>query len=77
MLFGTSTDVVNGLSTVSSSLFNDVLPYLTLVIGIILAFYVIERLIDVLWFKKENETMARADRAIAEFERLDKLTDKE
>lgn len=48
MLFGTTTDAYSGLSAVASSAFNDFWPYLVLVIGIPLAFFIIEMLIDLI-----------------------------
>jgi hypothetical protein len=48
MLFSTTTDVFVGLSSVASAAFNDFWPYLVMVIGIPLAFFIIEMLIDIL-----------------------------
>jgi len=48
MLFGTTTDAYSGLSAVSGAAFNDFWPYLVLVIGIPLAFFIIEMLIDLI-----------------------------
>lgn len=48
MLFSTTTDAYSGLSSVASTTFNDFWPYLVLVIGIPLAFFIIEILIDLI-----------------------------
>lgn len=48
MLFSTTTDVFVGLSSVASALFNDIWLYLVLVIGVLLALFFIEMLLDIL-----------------------------
>jgi len=48
MLFSTTTSVYSGLSSVASAAFNDFWPYLVMVIGIPLAFFIIEMLIDLI-----------------------------
>lgn len=42
MLFATSTDVYGQLKTVTGATFNDFLPYIVVLIGIILGFFIIE-----------------------------------
>ena len=66
------TDVYGGISQVSTSAFNDVLPYLILIIGVILAFYIIEVLIGIMRSdkQKEKDIYAMADREIARAEKL-------
>jgi len=70
-LFGTTTDLYSNLGAVSQATFNDIWPYLLIVIGIPLAFFIIEMLIDLIPHKQDH-AIARADAAIAEFERLHK-----
>jgi len=48
MLFSTTSDAYTGLSAVASSAFNDFWPYLVLVAGIPLAFFIIEMLIGLI-----------------------------
>lgn len=66
------TDVYGGISQVSTSAFNDVLPYLILIIGIILAFYIIEVLIGIMRSdkQKEKDINTMADKEIARSEKL-------
>lgn len=49
-----TTDVYGQLSLVSASTFTDILPYLILIIGIILAFYIVEMLIDIMSHTKKD-----------------------
>lgn len=55
MLFGTTTDFYSSLGAVSGSFFNDIWPYLIVVMGIPLAFFIIEMLIDLLPRNKEDK----------------------
>jgi hypothetical protein len=72
MLFSSTTNAYSELSAVASTAFNDFWPYLVLVIGIPLAFFIIEMLIGLVAdSRKDREVMDRADRAMADFERLD------
>ena len=72
MLFSTSTDLYSSLGAVSGAAFNDFWPYLVLVIGIPLAFFIIEMLIGLIREDKEDKRVdALADKAMADFERLD------
>jgi len=48
MLFGTSTNLYAALGAVSQTTFDDVWPYLVLVIGIPLAFFILEMLIGLI-----------------------------
>jgi len=56
MLISSSTDVYSGIGQVATFAFYDVLSYLFLIIGIILAFYVIELLLKSLYPHKYNDT---------------------
>jgi len=67
MLFSTTTDVYAGLGGISTNVFADVWPYLVLVAGVPLAFFIIEMIIDLI---RPDSTMRRADKAIADFEEL-------
>lgn len=42
MLIATTTNVYNELGTVATSMFTDISTYLYIIIGIVLAFYIIE-----------------------------------
>lgn len=46
MLFQTATSTISDLGAVSSTAFNDIAPWVYLVAGIVLAFFIIEYLID-------------------------------
>lgn len=48
LIIPTDTSAFSNLSTVSSDLFSSILPYLYVVVGIIVAFYIIEKIIDML-----------------------------
>jgi hypothetical protein len=48
MLFNASSSVLANLSTVSQDLFDGTWGYLILIVGLILAFYIIETLIDLI-----------------------------
>ena len=60
MLIATSTQVFSELSTVSSSIFSDILPYLYVIIGIVLAFYIIETIR--FWFSDYPERYNRLEK---------------
>lgn len=64
------TGAYSGLSSVASAVFADVSPYIILVIGIVLAFFIIEVLIEIFDRKEDKRVMDKADKAMAEFERL-------
>jgi uncharacterized protein YneF (UPF0154 family) len=48
MLFSTTTEAMAGLGQVSTALFSDISGWLTLLIGIILGFWILETLIGTL-----------------------------
>ena len=54
MLFGTTTSVYTNLGAVSQSVFDDTWPYMVLVIGIPLAFFIIEMLIGLISGRKDQ-----------------------
>lgn len=56
----------------ASAVFADVSPYMILVIGIVLAFFIIEVLIEIFDRKEDKRVMDKADKAMAEFESLRK-----
>lgn len=56
----------------ASAVFVDVSPYMILVIGIVLAFFIIEVLIEIFDRKEDKRVMDKADKAMAEFESLRK-----
>jgi len=56
MLFSTTSDVYSNLGAVSQSVFGDIWPYIVLVIGIPLAFFIIEMLVDLIRGKDQNLT---------------------
>jgi hypothetical protein len=66
------TDAYGGLSSVASAVFADVSPYMILVIGIVLAFFIIEVLIEIFDRKEDKRVMDKANKAMAEFESLHK-----
>jgi hypothetical protein len=49
MLISSSTDVYSGISQVATASFSDIWGYLILILGIILAFLVIETLLGVFY----------------------------
>jgi hypothetical protein len=49
MLMGSSTDVYSGLSQVSTGAFNDVKVAVIIIAGIVLGFYILERLITAIF----------------------------
>lgn len=70
MLFE-QVDVYSSLSEIVTFVVADILPYAILIIGIILGFYILGRLISIVSDDKDyNETMANADREIARSEKL-------
>jgi len=65
MLIATSTDTIASISVVSGSVFTAFSPFLYLIIGLVLAFYIGKRLIDFLYFKNDDsvkETLERGNR---------------
>jgi len=62
-----TTDVYGGLGTVSTDIFNSILPYVILVMGIALGFFIVEFLIDLVAQRRSDR---RVDSIIAESERL-------
>jgi len=70
MLFSSSTSAYGGLSSVANAMSNDIWPWIIVVIGVPLAFFIIELLIDLIPNKKDP-VIERADRAMADFDRLD------
>lgn len=58
MIIATSTTVYSDLTTVTSSLISSVIPFVILMIGLSLTFYLMEVLISVMKPKeKENKTV--------------------
>lgn len=71
MLFGTTTSVYSNLGAVSQSVFDDTWPYLILCIGVPLAFFIIEMLIDLIRTDRSDKRLyERVDKITAETERL-------
>ena len=60
MLINTGTTTYSELSTVANSLLSDILPYLYVIIGIVLAFYIIETIR--FWFSDYPERYNRLER---------------
>jgi hypothetical protein len=60
MLIDTGTTTYSELSTVANSLLSDILPYLYVIIGIVLAFYIIETIR--FWFSDYPERYNRLER---------------
>ena len=60
MLIDTGTTTYSELSTVANSLLSDILPYLYIIIGIVLAFYIIETIR--FWFSDYPERYNRLER---------------
>ncbi len=52
MLFSTSTDPLGGLSSIATSFFADIKPFVILVLGIALAFFVLDIIIGIITNKK-------------------------
>lgn len=51
MLFSSSTDVVSGLASVSNESFQGISIYVVLIAGVVLAFFIIERIIRAIFPK--------------------------
>lgn len=64
MLFTASTSTIADIGAVSSTAFNDIAPWVYLVAGIVLGFFVIETLIGIASQSKEGHKMA--DKALVE-----------
>lgn len=60
MLIDTGTTTYSELSTVANSVLSDILPYLYVIIGIVLAFYIIETIR--FWFSDYPERYNRLER---------------
>ena len=69
MLIATSTNTFSELSTVSSSMFSSILPYLYVIIGIILAFYIIETIR--FWFSDYPERYNKLEKEKEETRKKD------
>jgi TRAP-type C4-dicarboxylate transport system permease small subunit len=68
MLFSTTTSAYNGLSAVANSAIGSFWPYMVLVIGIPLAFFIIELLIDLIHDRKVDRFVAKTE---ADYANLD------
>jgi hypothetical protein len=51
MLISTTTDVVSSLGSVSGVLFSDILPYLYIIFGFAIAFWITEVLIGIMFYE--------------------------
>lgn len=60
MLIDTGTTTYSELSTVANSLLSDILPYLYVIMGIVLAFYIIETIR--FWFSDYPERYNRLEK---------------
>lgn len=60
MLIDTGTTTYSELSTVANSVLSDILPYLYVIIGIVLAFYIIETIR--FWFSDYPERYNRLEK---------------
>jgi len=65
---------MTNVGEVSTGVFDGIGSYLTLVLGIILAFYIIDRIISMISFRKDR-SIEHADEQIRRSERLTKETD--
>lgn len=55
MLISTSTNTLQQIGLVSSDTFSSVLPFLYVIIGILLAFFIVSMIIDALQWNKLEE----------------------
>lgn len=71
MLFQSATSTVSEIGVVSSNAFSSISPYLYLVIGLVLAFFILEMLIDIIATSKSDKKLYdRIDSITAETQRL-------
>jgi uncharacterized membrane protein len=61
MLFSSSTDVVSGLASVSNESFQGISVYVVLIAGIVLGFFIIERIVRVIFPKHYNSNNNQND----------------
>jgi hypothetical protein len=52
MLFSSSTDVYEGLGSTATGMFSDFKVYIFIIIGVVLAFYIIERIVIAVFPRK-------------------------
>jgi hypothetical protein len=57
MLFSTSTDPYGGLGGVASGFFADISPFVYLVLGIALAFFIIDIIIGIVSKQRNDKTL--------------------
>jgi len=56
MLFSTSTDPLGGLGSIATIFFADIKPFVILVLGIALAFFVLDIIIGIITNKKNVDS---------------------
>lgn len=56
MLFSTSTNPYSGLGDVASSFFSDIAPFIYLILGIALAFLIIDIIMGLVSRRNNNDT---------------------
>jgi hypothetical protein len=59
MLFSTSSNTLAEIGSVSSDTFSSILPFLYLIIGVLLAFFIVAMIIDTLQWNKLEEKVER------------------
>lgn len=75
MLFSTSTDPYNGLGGVSTSFFADITPFLYIVLGVVLAFWLINTIIDIISPLDVLEKKRRREQKLQDEEDYDSVRD--
>jgi len=66
MLIATSSDTIATISSVSASVFTSFLPYIYLIMGLILAFYIAEKLISLIYTNKTDTGFIERGNKISE-----------
>lgn len=52
MLFSTTTNPYDGLGSIATAFFSDIKPFVILILGIALAFFILDIIIDIIKNKK-------------------------
>lgn len=66
MLIATSSDTIASISQVSGSVFTSFLPYIYLIMGLILGFYIAQKLISLIYTDKVDTSFIERGNKISE-----------
>lgn len=72
MLFASTTNATGEIGAIATTAFGNVAPFVYFIAGIVLAFWILEMLSNILWSEKQKreETLSRADRAEKELHEI-------